>query len=68
MFEQERVVEARMAPEAGAVLFKTRDADGFYRALNQLALTGIDIEGVQPADDNVNSVYEYLIGGGEAAQ
>jgi ABC-2 type transport system ATP-binding protein len=68
LFEQDRVVEARMAAEVGAVLFKTRDADGFYRALNQLALTGIDIEGVQPADDNVNSVYEYLIGGGEAAR
>ena len=53
---------------AGAVLFKTRDADSFYRALNQFALSGIDIEGVMPADDNVNSVYEYLIGGGEAAR
>jgi ABC-2 type transport system ATP-binding protein len=68
MFEQNHVVEARLAPDAGAVLFKTRDADSFYRALNQLALSGIDIEGVMPADDNVNSVYEYLIGGGEAAR
>jgi ABC-2 type transport system ATP-binding protein len=68
MFEQNLVVEARLAPDAGAVLFKTRDADSFYRALNQFALSGIDIEGVMPADDNVNSVYEYLIGGGEAAR
>jgi hypothetical protein len=26
-------------------------------------LDGIDIEGVMAVDDNVNSVYEYLIGG-----
>jgi hypothetical protein len=30
--------------------------------LNHLALDGIDIEGVTPTDDNVNSVYDYLIG------
>jgi ABC-2 type transport system ATP-binding protein len=66
MFEQDHVVEARLAEDGGAVLIKTRDADRFYRALNALALNGvdgIDIEGVMPADDNVNSVYEYLIGG-----
>ena len=66
MFEQDHVVEARLAEDGGAVLIQTRDADRFYRALNVLALDGIDgidIEGVMPADDNVNSVYEYLIGG-----
>ena len=63
MFEQDHVVEARLVEDGSAVLIKTRDADRFYRALNQLALNGIDIEGVAPADDNVNSVYEYLIGG-----
>ncbi len=68
LFELNHVVEARLAADGGAVLVKTRDADSFYRALNQLALGGIDIEGVMPADDNVNSVYEYLIGGGEAAR
>jgi len=31
--------------------------------LNRIALSGIEIESVTPADDNVNSVYEYLIGG-----
>jgi ABC-2 type transport system ATP-binding protein len=63
LFEQEHVVEARLDVAGGAVLIKTRDADRFYRALNHLALNGIDIEGVTPVDDNVNSVYEYLIGG-----
>lgn len=65
LFEQDHVVEARLAADGGGVLIKTRDADRFYRFLNHIALGGIDIEGVTPADDNVNSVYEYLIGGGE---
>jgi ABC-2 type transport system ATP-binding protein len=65
VFEQDHVVEARLLPEGEGVLVKTRDADRFCRALNHLALAGIDIEGVVPADDNVHSVYEYLIGGEE---
>ena len=76
-FEQDRVpdaqrrcgvVEARLLPEGEGVLVKTRDADRFCRLLNHLALDGIDIEGVVPADDNVHSVYEYLIGGEEATK
>jgi ABC-2 type transport system ATP-binding protein len=47
------------------VLVKTRDADGLYLMLNQAALNGIEIESVAPADDDVNSVYEYLIGNDE---
>jgi len=47
---------------------KTRDADRFYKALNHLALDGIGIESVAPADDNVNSLYEYLIGGEESTR
>ncbi len=75
VFEQDYVVEARLwvnddSPrhEAEGVLVKTRDADRFCRLLNHLALDGIDIEGVVPADDNVHSVYEYLIGGEEATK
>ncbi|UCD49737.1 MAG: ABC transporter ATP-binding protein [Phycisphaerales bacterium] len=61
-FEQDHVVEAQLLTEGSGVLITTRDADRFYRLLNRLALNGIDIEGVTPADDNVNSVYDYLIG------
>ena len=67
-FEQGHVVEARLLPEGEGVLVKTRDADRFCRALNHLALGGMDIEGVVPADDNVHSLYEYLIGGEEATK
>lgn len=67
-FEQECTVEAKVLPEGEGVLVKTRSADRFCRALNHLALAGLDIEGVVPADDNVHSVYEYLIGSEEAAR
>ena len=62
LFELDHVVEARLAADGAGVLVKTRDADRFYRTLNSLAADGIDLEGVTPVDDNVNSVYEYLIG------
>jgi ABC-2 type transport system ATP-binding protein len=66
-FEQDHVVEAQVLTDGSGLLVKTRDADRFYRGLNHLALHGIDILGVAPADDNVNSVYEYLIGGEEVS-
>jgi ABC-2 type transport system ATP-binding protein len=62
VFEQDSVVEARVHNDGGGLLIKTRDADKFYKLLNHIALNGIEIESVAPADDNVNSVYEYLIG------
>jgi ABC-2 type transport system ATP-binding protein len=62
VFEQDSVVEARIHSDGGGLLIKTRDADRFYKLLNHIALNGIEIETVAPADDNVNSVYEYLIG------
>jgi len=68
VFEQDHVVEAQLLADGSGLLVKTRDAARFYRLLNQLALGGIRIEGVAPADDNVNSVYEYLIGSEEGAK
>jgi ABC-2 type transport system ATP-binding protein len=68
VFEQDSVVEARVHADGGGLLVKTRDADRFYRLLNHIALDGIEIEAVAPADDNVNSVYEYLIGGEESTK
>ena len=68
VFEQDHVVEVRLHADGGGLLVKTRDADRFYRALNHLALDGVGIESVAPADDNVNSLYEYLIGGEESTR
>ena len=67
-FAEDHVVEARVVAEGTALLVTTRDPDRFYRALNRIVLEGIRIEGVAPADDNVNSVYQYLIGEGERSK
>jgi ABC-2 type transport system ATP-binding protein len=65
VFEQDHVVEARIHADGGGVLIRTRDADRFYKMLNRIALDGIEIESVAPADENVHSLYDYLIGGEE---
>ncbi|MGH9404316.1 MAG: ABC transporter ATP-binding protein [Terriglobia bacterium] len=62
LFEQGHVAEARLHTDGRGLLVKTRDAGPFYLALNHIAQNGIEIESVAPADDDVLSVYEYLIG------
>jgi ABC-2 type transport system ATP-binding protein len=68
MFEYEHTIEVSIHKDGRGLLLKTRDADRFYLTLNQLALNGIDIESIAPADDDVLSVYEYLIGNEEVVR
>jgi ABC-2 type transport system ATP-binding protein len=68
VFQLDSVVEAKLLGDGASVLIKTQDADRLYRLLNEIALSGIRIEGVTPADDDVNSVYGYLIGGEGASR
>ena len=68
LFLEDYVVEARLHHDGMGLLVKTRDADRFYLLLNRIAQNGIDIESVAPADDDVLSVYEYLIGTEEPAK
>jgi ABC-2 type transport system ATP-binding protein len=63
VFAQDHVVEAKLSDDGKGVLVRTRDADAFYLLLNQLVVKdNIALETVAPADDDVNSVYQYLIG------
>ena len=64
----ENTLEVSVHKDERGLLLKTRDADQFYLALNKIALDGIEIESVAPADDDVLSVYEYLIGNEEVVQ
>ncbi len=69
LFLQDHVVEAKIAADGKGLLLRTRDADGFYLLLNRVILdSGLEVESVAPADDDVNSVYQYLIGAEGAAQ
>jgi len=66
-FEMADVTEARILDGDEGLLVRTRDAEGFFRAMNRLVLDNeLDIETVAPADEDVQAVYEYLIGGGAA--
>lgn len=63
LFERNHVVEARIEEDGRGLLVRTRDADSLYLLLNSLVIEmGLDVETVAPADEDVNSVYQYLIG------
>ena len=64
----EHTIEVAIHKDERGLLLKTRDADRFYLEMNLVALNGIDIESIAPADDDVLSVYEYLIGNEEAVR
>jgi ABC-2 type transport system ATP-binding protein len=62
-FSLEHVVEAAIQSDSGGVLVRTTDADEFFLLLNRAVVSGlIEIEAVAPADEDVNSIYQYLIG------
>jgi ABC-2 type transport system ATP-binding protein len=64
LFQQDHVVEAKIHADGKGLLLRTKDADSFYLLLNRVILdSGLEVESVAPADDDVNSVYQYLIGG-----
>ena len=64
LFAGNHLVEAKIHADGQGLLLRTADADGFYLLLNRIVLeTGLVVESVAPADDDVNSVYQYLIGG-----
>jgi ABC-2 type transport system ATP-binding protein len=62
LIESGLAAEVRLDQDGRTLLVKTQDADRFYVSMNHLVESGMDVESVLPADDDVNSVYEYLIG------
>lgn len=63
LFAAEHVVEVKLHPDGKGLLVRTRDAPAFHRLLNGVVLEdGLELEAVAPADDDVNAVYQYLIG------
>jgi ABC-2 type transport system ATP-binding protein len=63
VFALNGVTEARMHPDKGGLFIKTRQPDEFYALLNRAVVAGdVQVEIVQPVDDDLNAVYQYLIG------
>jgi len=62
LFEQEHTVEARIHEDRQGLFVKTRRPDDFYLSLNRIVTeSGLAIESVAPADDDLSAVYQYLI-------
>jgi ABC-2 type transport system ATP-binding protein len=62
-FELDHVVEAKILADGQSVLVRTRDAEQFSLLLNKIVSSGlVEVDAVAPADDDVNSIYQYLIG------
>jgi ABC-2 type transport system ATP-binding protein len=64
LFGEVHVNEVKVLDDEAGLLVMTRNRDGFSAALERIATSGIEIDGVIPADENVDALYEYLIGGG----
>jgi ABC-2 type transport system ATP-binding protein len=63
LFEQDHVVEVRIHDDRGGLMVSTRDSDRFYLVLNEILMEeGLAVDHVSPADENVDAVYQYLIG------
>jgi ABC-2 type transport system ATP-binding protein len=63
LFHEAHVTEIRLNADRMGMLVMTRDREQFARAIGRIALDGHRIESVVPADENVDALYEYLIGG-----
>ena len=63
LFNEDHVTEIKLNDDKLGMLVMTRDREQFARALGRIALDGHRIESVLPADENVDALYEYLIGG-----
>ena len=63
IFELDHCVEARVHADGAGVFLRTHDVDQFYILLNKIVTDGlVQIEAIQPADDDANAIYQYLIG------
>ena len=63
LFEQEHVTQVQIHDDRGGVLVMTRSQQEFSRSLTQISLAGHTVESVMAADENVDALYKYLIGG-----
>ena len=64
LFAEGHITEIRLNEDRMGLLVMTRDPEQFSRSISRIALEGQKIDSVIPADENVDALYEYLIGEG----
>jgi ABC-2 type transport system ATP-binding protein len=64
LFDEPHITEVRLNDDRAGLLVLTRNRAEFARTLGRIAVNDHEIESVIPADDNVDSLYGYLIGQG----
>jgi len=63
LFQQDHVTSVQLHDDHLGLLVMTRNQQAFSQALTTISLAGYTIESVMPADENVDALYKYLIGG-----
>jgi ABC-2 type transport system ATP-binding protein len=64
LFQEDHISEIRLNEDGQGLLVMTKNRERFSRALSNIARNGQKISSVIPADENVDALYEYLIGEG----
>ena len=65
LFAEGHITEIRLNEDRMGLLVMTRDPEQFSRSIGGIALAGHKIDSIIPADENVDALYEYLIGEGK---
>ena len=65
LFNDSHITEVRLNEDRLGLLVMTSDPEQFSRSIGRIALDGYKIDSVIPADENVDALYEYLIGEGK---
>jgi len=65
LFNENHITEIRLNEDRMGLLAMTRDREALSRTIGRIALEGYGIDSIIPADENVDALYEYLIGEGK---
>ena len=65
LFEQDHVTQIQLHDDRLGLLVMTRNRQEFSRTLTRISLAGHTVEQVIPVDEDVDAVYQYLIGSAE---
>jgi ABC-2 type transport system ATP-binding protein len=65
LFEQDHITQIQLHEDRLGLLVMTRNRQEFSRTLTRISLAGHTVEQVVAVDEDVDAVYQYLIGSGE---